>query len=282
MSAEVTLTDEEIAEWARRHEAARRQVSPIDPPTMFHPDMTLADAYRIQQAWVELQVQGGAEILGHKIGLTSRAMQQAMNIETPDSGYLMDYMFSPSGVELSIGSFVDPKIEVELAFVLSKPLKGIDLTIADVLDATEWVVPALELIDARSWRTHPSTGRTRTVVDTISDNAADAGIILSDSRFRPDDLDLRWVSAICSRNGVVEETGVAAGVLNHPATGIIWLAKRYAEEMDAGLCAGQTILAGSFTRPMACRAGDEFVVEYQASGAGGTISIDPITCQFSE
>ncbi len=280
-----TLTKAEVLAWAERHERARLDVRPFDPPSSVHPDMTLADAYRIQQAWIELQVKAGASIVGHKIGLTSRAMQRAMNIETPDSGYLLDYMVHASGVNLNRSSFVDPKIEVELAFVLGQDLYGPDLTIEDVLEATERIVPALELIDARSWRTHPTTGRTRLLVDTVSDNAADAGIILGHDSFGSDDLDLRWVSAICTRNGVVEETGVAGGVLNHPAVGIVWLAKRYAESMDDGLKAGEIILSGSFTRPLSCQPGDKFVVEYRGHGAEarvdlGSVDLGKIRCDF--
>ena len=264
-----TLTDPQIAEIAYAHEKARVEVVPIDPPSRSHPGMTLDDAYAVQRAWIDLQVAGGAEIRGRKIGLTSRAMQQAMRIDEPDFGALMDYMFLPNGGVIRAAEHLDPKIEVELAFVLSADLDLADPTPDDVYAATAHVVPALELIDARSYRVHPSDGATRTVQDTISDNAADAGVVLGDRTVAPRQRDLKWVGAVMSRNGTVEETGLAAGVLGDPVRGIVWLARRL-HRLGIPLRAGETVLAGSFTRPVDCRAGDEFVVDY---GELGTISL---------
>lgn len=256
-----TMSDEEVADQAARHEQARASAVQIDPVTVEHPDMTIEDAYAIQRAWFDLETAAGARLKGHKIGLTSRAMQATMNIDEPDYGYLLDYMFIDEGSELETGTYCDPKIEVELAFVIGDRLEGPDVTMFDVLAATDYVVPAIELIDARSYRRHPVTGTTRTVRDTISDNAADAGVILGGRPVAPDDVDLRWVGALCYRNGVIEESGVAAAVLNHPANGVAWLARRYAPH-GVALEPGQVILAGSFTRPVDCRAGDTFHVDY--------------------
>lgn len=256
-----TLTDTEVVAEAVRHERARTTVTQIDPVTVEHPDMTIEDAYAVQKAWFEIEVAAGAELRGHKIGLTSRAMQASMSIDEPDYGYLLDYMFHGDGCELEVASYCDPKIEVELAFVIGDRLEGPDVTMFDVLSATEYVVPAIELIDARSYRKHPVTGATRTVRDTISDNAADAGVILGGRPVTTEAFDLRWVGALCYRNGVIEESGVAAAVLNHPANGVAWLARRYAQHGMA-LEPGQVILGGSFTRPVDCRAGDTFHVDY--------------------
>jgi len=256
-----TLTDDEVAAEAERHDTARTTATQIDPPTVEHPDMTIDDAYAIQRAWFEIETSAGAALKGHKIGLTSRAMQVSMNIDEPDFGYLLDDMFHEDGCELAVASYCDPKIEVELAFVIGDHLQGVDVTMFDVLSATEYVVPAIELIDARSYRRHPETGMTRTVRDTISDNAADAGVILGGRPVGPRGIDLRWVGALCYRNGVIEESGVAAAVLNHPANGVAWLARRYAQH-DMALEPGQVVLAGSFTRPVDCRAGDTFHVDY--------------------
>jgi len=176
------------------------------------------------------------------------------------------------GTSIESHLFLDPKIEVELAFVLKKKLEGPKVSITDVLNATDYVIPALELIAARSYRVHPKTGYRRTVRDTISDNAANAGIILGGRPMKPNDLDLRWVGAMMSRNGVIEESGVSGAVLNHPAKGIAWLAKKYAAYGRA-LEPNQIILAGSFTRPVNIRPGDTFVVDY---GKMGNIS-----CYFS-
>jgi len=232
-------------------------------------DLTIDDAYVIQAAWEEIKLARGEVLVGHKIGLTSRAMQASMNITTPDSGFLTDRMVFEPDTRLVAADFCDPKLEIELAFVLNTDLAGDDLSADDILDATEYVVPAIELIAARSFRRDPDSGRTRTVVDTIADNAANAGIIMGGTKVAPRDIDLRWVSALGSRNGVIEETGVAAGVLGHPAMGIAWLARRY-HEQGLTLEKGQIILAGSFTRPIDIRAGDDFHFDY---GPLGTFSL---------
>jgi len=264
------MTDFEVAEVARRHEVARRDVVLAKRVTAEHPDMTLADAYACQQAWVDLQVAAGSKILGHKIGLTSRAMQLAMNIDEPDFGALLDYMFTPTGSKLVAAEYNDPRIEVELAFVMSAPLFSTDVSHDDVLASTDHVVAALELIDSRTHRVDPDDGVTRTVMDTIADNAANAAIITGDVKASPDALDLRWVSAILKRNDIVEETGVAAGVQDDPVTGVVWLARRLAG-LGIAVEAGETILAGSFTRPVECRSGDAFHVDF---GPLGVITVD--------
>ncbi len=245
---------------------AERTATQIRQTTEQYPHLDLEDAYAIQNAWRQLKLSRGEKMVGHKIGLTSRAMQQAMDITTPDSGFLTESMVFAPNSELEAATFCDPKLEIELAFVLSEDLSGLDLTIDDVLDATEYVMPAVELIAARSYRSDPQTGRRRTVIDTISDNAADAGIICGGRRVEPREIDLRWVAGLGYRNGVIEETGVAAGVLDHPALGIVWLARRYAEQ-GLTLEAGHTILAGSFTRPIDVRAGDHFRFDFGALDA---------------
>ena len=258
------LTDDQIAELAADHEQARLTATSIDPVSRRYPDVTLEDAYAIQAAWVALQVEAGSVVRGKKIGLTSRAMQQAMKIDEPDYGILFDYMFIPNGGSLAVANHVDPKIEVELAFVLKNDLTGTDVTADDVYDATDHVVAALELIDARSYRVHPDDGVSRTVRDTIADNAANAGIVVGDVKVPVDEVrngELRWAGAICSRNRVVEETGVAAGVLGDPVQGVVWLARRL-HGLGIQLQAGETVLAGSFTRPLDCRVGDEFHVDF--------------------
>ncbi len=261
-----TLTPDQAEAEAARLDAAELGFTQVSQTTLTHPDMTIDDAYLVQAAWRDLRIARGETMVGHKIGLTSRAMQAAMNIDTPDSGFITDVMVVDAGSELVADHYGDPKLEVELAFVLGADLDRADHTIDEILDATEYVVPALELIAARSHRRDPDTGRTRTVVDTISDNAANAGIITGGVKVKPRDVDLRWVSAMLYRNNIVEETGVAAGVLDHPANGIVWLARRYAEQ-GLRLEAGQTILAGSFTRPVDVRPGDVFRADYNQLGS---------------
>lgn len=210
--------------------------------------------------------------MGHKIGLTSRAMQLASRIDEPDYGALLDDMFFEPNGDVPLSRFLAPKVEVELAFVLRADLRGPGVNVFDVLRTTEYVTPAAEIIDARIERVSASTGRPRRVTDTISDNAANAGVILGGRAVRPDGLDLRWAAALCIRNGVIEETGVAAGVLGHPASGVAWLANRLAPHGES-LSAGEVVLAGSFIRPVDISPGDVFTFDY---GRLGTFS-----CRFA-
>jgi 2-oxo-hept-3-ene-1,7-dioate hydratase len=257
----MTLSEGAITAEAALLDRAESTAQQIRQTTEANPDMTIDDAYVVQAAWRELKLARGEVMIGHKIGLTSRAMQTAMNITTPDSGFITDAMVFPPDSELRADDFCDPKLEIELAFVLADDLAGTDLSVDDVLDATDYVMPSVELIAARSYRTDPNTGRTRTVVDTIADNAANAGIVTGGKPVGAREVDLRWVGALGYRNGVIEETGVAAGVLDHPALGIVWLAKRYAEQ-GLALEAGHKILAGSFTRPIDIAPGDHFRFDF--------------------
>jgi len=250
---------------------AEKNCQPIDPITLTHPDMTMDEAYAVQKCWVDRKVAEGQRIIGYKIGLTSRAMQSAMKIDEPDYGVLLDEMVFADGVDIDISQFCDPRIEVELAFILKDRLQGENVSLFDVLNATDYVVPALEIIAARSFRVHPDTGYTRTIYDTISDNAANAGIIMGGRPIKPDSVDLRWCGALFYLNGVLEETGLAAGVLNHPANGICWVAKRFAPH-GVALEPGQVILSGSFTRPVSIKAGDTVHADYGLLGG--------ISCRF--
>lgn len=257
-----------IASILDKAEQSRTQTRQL---SLDYPAMTIEDAYAIQKAWVALKIQNGRVLKGHKIGLTSKAMQLASNISEPDYGSLLDDMFFPEASDIPFDRFIVPRIEVELAFVLSKKLQGPHCTVFDVLNATEYVIPALEIIDARIERIDPVSKTTRKIVDTIADNAANAGIIMGGRPFKPLDTDLRWISALCYRNGQIEESGVAAAVLNNPVNGVVWLANKLALH---GVCleAGEIILCGSFTRPLDIFKGDVFHVDY--GWAGG------ISCRF--
>ncbi|MGX7927205.1 2-oxo-hept-4-ene-1,7-dioate hydratase [Tsuneonella sp. HG094] len=257
-----------IGELARELDCAERTRERIRPFSTRYPDMTIADAYRINSRWVDHKLAAGRMIFGHKIGLTSRAMQLAAGIDEPDYGTLLDDMVFEQGSEIPCARFITPKTEVELAFVLEKRLEGPATTMVDVLRATAYVVPAVEIIDSRIHQVDPQTGAVRKVQDTISDNAANAGIITGGLPVRPDRVDLRRVGATLSRNGVIEETGLAAGVLNHPANGIAWLVRRLAQ-WDQALEAGEVVLGGSFTRPVEARGGDVFNADFGALGSIG-------------
>lgn len=262
------LSQAQITELSYRLDNAEKTKTQIRQFSQEFPDMTIEDAYAIQHAWIQLKLAGGRKILGHKIGLTSKAMQYAVGISEPDYGVLLDDMFYQDGAEIPTERFISTRIEAELAFVLKSRLEGPNCTIFDVLNATDYVTPALEILDTRIERVDPHTGSTRKVFDTISDNAANAALVLGGRPFKPQDIDMRWISAICMRNGQIEETGVAAGVLNNPAYGVAWLANRLAPH---GVCLepGQVILSGSFIRPVDARKGDTFTADY---GPFGTVS----------
>ncbi|ABQ70653.1 2-oxo-hepta-3-ene-1,7-dioic acid hydratase [Rhizorhabdus wittichii RW1] len=254
---------------AEQLDAAERGRSQIGQFSLAYPEMTIEDGYAIQRAWVRRKLAAGRTLIGHKIGLTSRAMQRSSNITEPDYGALLDDMLFEDGGDIPADRFIEPRVEVELAFILGKRLEGPGCTIFDVLDATDYVVPAIEIIDARIERIDPATGVTRKVFDTISDNAANAGLVLGSRPARPDAVDLRWIAALIHRNGVIEDSGVAAAVLGHPAKGPAWLANKLAPHGEA-LEAGEIILGGSFTAPVFARPGDGFHVDF---GGMGSISV---------
>jgi 2-oxo-hept-3-ene-1,7-dioate hydratase len=211
------LSRQTIGELARRLYEARKSRTQLRHFSQQYPEMTIEDGYAIQQAWVKLELADGRRIRGRKIGLTSRAMQQASQITEPDYAPLLDDMFFEQGGDIPIDRFIAPRVEVELAFVLGKDVKGPNATLFDVLDATDYVVPAIEIIDARIEQFDCETRAPRKVYDTIADFAANAGVVLGGRPVQPDAVDLRWVGAMLFHNGVIEETGLAARVLNHPA-----------------------------------------------------------------
>lgn len=262
------LSEALIADMAARLDAAERNREQIDHFSLQQPGMTIEDGYKIQRAWVARKLTAGRRLIGHKIGLTSRAMQRSSNIDEPDYGALLDDMLFANDSDIPFARFIEPRVEVELAFVLKRRLAGPDCKIADVFAATDYIVPAVEIIDARIRRIDPKTGVTRKVFDTISDNAANAGLVLGDNRIRPEAIDLRWVAALIARNDVIEDSGVAAAVLGHPALGVAWLANKLAPWGEA-LLPGEIILSGSFTAPVFASVGDRFLVDY---GLLGTIS----------
>jgi 2-oxo-hept-3-ene-1,7-dioate hydratase len=259
------LSEETIAAIADELATAERDRATVPLLTARHPDMTVEDSYAVQNEWRRRGIATGRRPVGRKIGLTSKVMQVATGITEPDYGAIFDDMVFENGSVIEHDRFSNVRIEVELAFVLSAPIEGPNATVFDVLRATEYVVPALEILSSRIEM------QGRTIVDTISDNAAMGGMVLGGSPVRPEAVDLRWVSALLYRNETIEESGVAAAVLNHPATGVAWLANKLAQHGDR-LEAGEIVLAGSFTRPMWVEPGDTVLADY---GPLGTIA-----CRF--
>jgi 2-oxo-hept-3-ene-1,7-dioate hydratase len=256
---------------ARAYHDAEKERRRVRPPSAQYPGFTIEDAYEVQRRWVALKLAEGRRIRGHKIGLTSRAMQSMSGITEPDYGALLDDMFYADGAELPIARFIEPRLECELAFIIGRRLAGPNCTLFDVLSATDYVVPAVEIVDLRTLNVDPETKVQRKVQDNIADNAANAALVLGGRPVRPNDVDLRWVAALCYRNGVIEESGVAAAVMNHPGNGVAWLANKLAPHGEA-LEPGEVVLGGSFTRTVPARAGDLFHIDYGRLGA--------ITCRF--
>lgn len=262
------LTQLEITAAAARLFTAEQTKLQMGLLSIQHPTMTMDDAYAVQAAFVAKRHAQGRKTIGWKIGLTSKAMQSALNITTPDSGVLMDDMAFEDGATIPANRFIQPRIEAELAFTFKSPLQGPGVTVTDVLDATDYIIPALEILDTRILRVDPASGKTRTIVDTISDNAANAGIVTGGRAMRPDAFDPRWTGAIVMRNAEVEETGLGAGVLNQPARGVAWLANRlglYGQRIEPG----HIVLSGSFIRPIEARHGDTILADFGPMGTVG-------------
>jgi len=226
-------------------EKARKQAQQLSTRW---PDITIADAYAISSEVAQRKIAAGARLIGHKVGLTSKAMQRSSQIDEPDYGHLLDTMMIADGARVPHENYCLPRVEIELAFILGKALKGPGIGLPDVLRATEYVVPAIEIVDAR-------LQDPRKIFDTVADNGAAAGIVIGGRPVGPRDIDLRWAGGILYRNAEIEETGLAAGVLGHPALGVAWLANKLGAH-GVALEAGHLVLAGSFTRVVFARKGD--------------------------
>lgn len=227
--------------------AAQTRQQAVQLSTTF-PDITIEDSYAISTEVAKRRIAAGARLIGHKVGLTSKAMQRSSQIDEPDYGHLLDTMMISDGARVPHENYCLPRIEVELAFVLGKRLSGPGVGLTDVLRATEYVIPALEIVDAR-------IQDPRKIVDTVADNGAAAGIVTGGRPVEPGEVDLRWIGGIMYRNSEIEETGLAAGVLGHPALGVAWLANKLGAH-GVALEPGHLVLAGSFTRVVYARKGD--------------------------
>ena len=259
------LDQERVVAIADELAAAEANRTMIERLTLRHPEMTVEDSYAVQNEWRRRAQETGRRLVGRKIGLTSKVMQEATGITEPDYGAIFADQVHENGSVIEHGQYSNVRIEVELAFVLKDELRGPNVSIFDVLRATEYVVPALEILSSRIQM------EGRTIVDTISDNAALGGMVYGGNPVAPDSVDLRWISALLYRNETLEDTGVAAAVLNHPANGVVWLANKLSAHGDA-LEAGSIVLAGSFTKPMWVHPGDTVHADYGQLGA--------ITCRF--
>ena len=240
-------------------ERTRKQATQLSTT---YPGITIEDAYAISGIVTERKIKGGDKLVGHKVGLTSKAMQASSQIDEPDFGYLVGSQLVLDGAKVKHADYCVPRVEAELTFVMGKPLKGPGVTLTDVLRATEYVVPSIEIIDAR-------VQNPRKIFDTVSDNGAAAGLIMGGRPVKPLDVDLRWVGAIMYRNSEIEETGIAAGVLGHPAMGVAWLANKLGA-FGTTLETGHVVLSGSFIRPVFANKGDTLHADF---GPLGVVSV---------
>lgn len=253
------LTEDERRRGAEEILRAEREGKPVPQLSRTFAGMEIEDAYRVQDLWAQARIDKGARVVGHKIGLTSRAMQMASKMTEPDYGRILDDALFNDGAQIPATRFIKPRLEVELAFIMGEDLEGPNCRIYDVMRAAEFIVPALEIIDYR-------TEVPRAIVDTIADNAAFGAIVVGGRVIRPMDVDIRWIGATLSKNGIIEETGVSAAIMGHPAAGIAWLVNKL-HGVGAGLLKGQIVLAGSFTRPVDIAKGDVITADYGPIGA---------------
>ncbi len=251
-----------VADALRDAEVASRPIAPLRETW---PAIDAVDAYEIQLFNVRRRLEAGAGVRGHKVGLSSKAMQDMMNVDEPDYGHLLTDMELPSGAQgegeaVSAGRYCFPRVEVEVAFVLGETLPGAGCTEEDVLRCTEFVAPSIELIDSRiaDWDIR--------IADTIADNASSAGFVLGRERVRPDAVDLRSIEAVLTRNGEKVAEGRSDAVLGNPVTAVAWLADKVAG-FGVTLEAGHVILPGSVHRAVDVRPGDEFVADFLDFGS---------------
>jgi 2-keto-4-pentenoate hydratase len=240
--------------------AAERDRAPIAPLTESDPELTVEDAYAIQAANIARRTDAGARILGRKVGLTSRPMQEMLGVDEPDYGVLLDDMFVEEGDQVELGALIQPRAEAEIAFLLERELAGPGVTVAQVAAAVAGAMPALEIIDSRvaDWRIK--------LVDTIADNASSARVVLGGRVTPIAALDLRLVGAVITHNGALADTGAGAAVLGNPLRCVAWLANKIAAFGD-GLRPGDVVLAGAVHRALPVGDGDVCRAEFAHLGA---------------
>jgi 2-keto-4-pentenoate hydratase len=233
---------------------------PVAPLTALYPGLTVDDAYAIQLTQVEAWQDGGARVKGHKVGLTSAAMQRQLGVDQPDFGHLLDTMFLAEGTTADSGRFCQPKAEPEIAFVLGRPLRGPGVTVAEALAAVDFVLPALEIIDSRiaDWKI--------TLPDTIADNASSGAVVLGARPVRVDALDLALTGCLLHRNGRIEGTGAGGAVLGSPVNALVWLANTLGPR-GVELAAGHVVLPGSVCAAIPFGPGDTVSATFDRIGS---------------
>lgn len=253
------LSAEDRRAAAGRLWAAERDRRPIDPLTESSPGVDVEDAYEIQLVNIRRRREAGALVYGHKVGLSSPVMQQMMGVDEPDYGHLLDDMVCREDAPIPAARYCYPRIEVEVGYVLGEGLPERDCTESDVIAATEYLVPAIELIDSRirDWRI--------ALADTIADNASSAGVVLGAGRARPGEIEPADIDAVLYRDGTELARGNTRAVLDDPTTAVAWLARKVAG-FGVKLEAGHVVLPGSCTRAVDVRPGETFRAEFAGLG----------------
>ena len=232
----------------------------MSPLIVAYPDIDVVDAYEIQLINIRQRIAEGAVVVGHKVGLSSEAMQKMMGVDEPDYGHLLADMEVFEDVPVVAAKYLFPRVEVEVGFLLAEDLPGAGCTEDDVLAATAAFVPSIELIDTRirDWKI--------ALCDTIADNASSAGYVLGPARVSPKDVDITAIDAVLTRNGDVVAEGRSDAVLGNPVTAVAWLARKV-DSFGVRLRAGDIVLPGSCTRAIDARPGDEFVADFAGLGS---------------
>lgn len=249
-----------IADTLMEAERSRQAVPPLNQQ---YTELNVTDAYNVQLEVLKRKLSEGRTVIGKKVGLTSVAMQQMLGVDEPDYGHLLDDMKVENGAKVKVSDLLSPKIEAEIGFVLAEDLKGPNVTFLDVLMATKYVVPTLEIIDSRiaDWKIG--------LVDTVADNGSSAMVVVGDEIAEIDGLDLRSVGMILSKNGEMVATGSGAAALGHPAHAIAWLANKL-HEFGISLKAGELILPGALSAAIAVKEGDTITAQF---GQVGSVSV---------
>jgi 2-keto-4-pentenoate hydratase len=248
------------AELATALADAERTRVPMSPLTTAHPGIDVVDSYEIQLINIRQRIAGGARVIGHKVGLSSEAMQKMMGVDEPDYGHLLGDMEVFEDVPVNTAKYLFPRVEVEVGFILAEDLPGAGCTEDDVLAATAAYAPSIELIDTRikDWKI--------ALCDTIADNASSAGYVLGPERVSPKDIDITGIDAVLTRNGEVVAEGRSDAVLGNPVTAVAWLARKV-DSFGVRLRAGDIVLPGSCTRAIDVRPGDAFVADFAGLGS---------------
>lgn len=250
---DIQLTAEQLLE-------AERMKQPIAPLTDTYENISIADAYAVQLAQIHQKINAGAKVKGLKIGLTSKAMQEMLNVYTPDYGFILDTMLYDETATLSPETFIQPKVEFEIAFVFDRELKGPNITVQDVIDATAYVVPAVEVIDSRiaDWNIK--------FEDTVADNGSSAGAILGKKHTSLKDIkDITNIPMIVKKNGEILDESTSAAVLGNPLSAVVWLVNEVSA-YGISIEPGMFVLSGALSKAVPFEAGDKFEADFSVLG----------------